>query len=134
MVNVANVNRVIEAIRLGSKARPGMGFNMNYWQSEPDDYSSIVDKSGRGCGTVACIGGWCNLLEEHDTGTPRISSSRKAAEFLGIDDITAAEDLFYPDFAITTDYDSITADQAIAVLEHLRDTGEVDWARVIDRG
>jgi hypothetical protein len=123
MANAENIRLVIEAIRTGD-GHPEIGFNM-YEYTPVDD---VPDQSGRGCGTAMCIGGWAYTLS---TGEPANTDRRYgirdiAADYLGLT-IPDAGTLFYAEGAGQST-DDITADRAIAVLEHLIETGEVDWS------
>lgn len=74
------------------------------------------------CGTAACVAGWAMALF-----APRARPARvwnKAAELLGLDPGQAHE-LFEPDgYWIPDAYSRI---QAVATLDHLIKTGEVQW-------
>lgn len=135
MVNVHNVDRVIAAIR--GEFREDVGFNMNFWTDNIDNVEE--DHSGRNCGTVACIGGWCNIIENTDKGWDAFGDDDglRAADFLGLDYPTAHQ-LFYPverseDGTSWTiyDYEKITVEHAVEVLELLKETGKVCWDEVL---
>ena len=117
MPNVENIRRVIDAIRTGD-GHPEIGFNMRTFTPEPQ-----YDYSDRGCGTAMCIGGWAFTLATGRRGTEG-DDFEPAVEWLGLDDYRA-ETLFYPN---GMEGWNATADHAIAVLEHLIATGEVDWS------
>lgn len=137
MVNAQNILKVADAIEKHSI--PHLGFNMAQFVCEAAP--SIIDHTGHGCGTVACIAGWTNVigkgLTEHDTHL--MSDESFAADFLGIefmrDDYgdTVSDQLFYarshPDYAEAGSFiwPQITADQAVRTLRHLAATGNVDW-------
>jgi hypothetical protein len=76
------------------------------------------------CGTYACIAGWAIFAQDG-----YINSSRNihhyAQELLGLDD-DQANDLFLN----WGDIEDPTPNQAIKVLKHLKETGEVDWSIV----
>lgn len=75
------------------------------------------------CGTAACIAGWTNAIlgnpdSEYDDATD-------AAARLGLDE-READDLFTPrGFDVKGRF---TRAQAVAVLDHLLETGKVDWS------
>jgi hypothetical protein len=73
------------------------------------------------CGTAACIAGWANVIFH-----PRLikTCSSTAAESLGLDNNQEIR-LFLPhDFLESEKY---TRELAIRVLDHLIETGKVDW-------
>jgi hypothetical protein len=117
MPNIENINKVIDAIR--HQKELGVFFDMG----------SFITKT-HVCGTAACIGGFAAIcakgsVQDILNGPSYIDDI--GAEFLDIDEATVM-DLFYPS-ANPYGY-MATADNAIAVLEHLRDTGEADWSRI----
>lgn len=125
MPNVNNINTVIAAISAAGKNphQPGVGFSMEFHYHSP---IRVSDTSGFRCKTVACICGWTNLVSGHHSA----SDDDHAAEFLGIG-YEQGQRLFYPDWAGREDPTvhpyTATPEQAIAVLEILRDTGDIDW-------
>jgi len=97
-------------------------------------FSIASYKTDLGCGTVACIAGWIVFADSpidfamaHETLIPTL-----AREITGLTAEEAA-DLFLPSLPAGITWGSVTPEQAIVVLEHLRDTGEVDWM-VIENG
>ena len=73
------------------------------------------------CNTAACIAGWtCALFGEPDDDPNRLS----AEEHLGLTS-SAGSALFLPTGWSSRQY---TPGQAVAVLDHLIATGEVDWS------
>lgn len=115
-----NIDRLIEAIRSEELAK----FDMCEWRLN----NSV-------CGTVACIGGTAELLQEpHPHGG--FYEEQEIADW--ITKGTPAEDensariavmLFYASDEHGNEYslDGITAKDAIKTLETLRDTGKVVW-------
>lgn len=127
MANKRNINRVIASIKGEIKATEQIGFNMEDFVTDTSG-----DRSGRHCGTVACIAGHAHILKTKEDpktcffAAGRIVESGKEYLKLSYED---AEELFYAN-ALQEDgqsLDDITPEQAIRTLEHLRDTGEVDW-------
>lgn len=95
---------------------PKRKFNMGLWE-----------KHTPSCGTVACIGGWIQTL--FTDGTREIGSI-EAGKLIGID-YDQATSLFYPetDNGDLTDLAwKATPAQAVRVLDHLKETGKVDWS------
>lgn len=102
--NIENISRVQAAIL----AEPHL-FDMREW-----------------CGTVRCIGGWCNVLEASDKGLERVQMNKgDAAEFLGLS-FDDASDLFYP--RDIEEWTLITPEIAVAHLEHIKSGNPVDWS------
>lgn len=119
--NVANINKLIETLRTIKPAR----FNMSAWAVDGEEWpvkpADLLANRGP-CGTCGCIGGWANAVFETERG-PELAA---AALGLSEDD---SEALFYPRGVSPDIWERITRRQAIRVLEHLRDTGEVDWSK-----
>lgn len=114
-VYIENLDRLIEAIE-GESCRfhdTPVHFNMGYWLT-------YIDPE---CGTMACIGGHCKLLwgEENIYG-----GAIGVGLFLGLLE-TEARLLCYLSRNSYGDYEQVTKEQALTVLKHLRETGEVDW-------
>lgn len=134
-VNVENINKVIQQLR-NEKAF----FDMSYWSIGPDIDLDIdldinnVEYPENICGTPSCIGGWAeailryeNKVDDHDW-----LSSTKIGEWLGIEDYQIAP-LFFPggEVAYVWGVYEATKEDAIAVLENLIETGEVDWIKIL---
>jgi hypothetical protein len=88
------------------------------------------------CGTACCIAGeaWFAMPKEDrmwlSPDTPRVSQSAEA--WLGLTE-DEAQHLFIPDSeASGWPLHALSREAAIAVLRHLRETGEVDWGRFED--
>lgn len=128
-LNVENINTLIETLR---KIEPRR-FDMSMWAAE---IGHGRDERGRdvrpaqllhNCGTCACLGGWTNaLFPQPGEKGGYWSGAAAARRALGLKD----DALFYPSApGGLPAWDRITRRQAIRVLEHLRDTGEVDWGK-----
>lgn len=80
------------------------------------------------CGAAACIGGWCELIF---TGTSYETEDRNVGALIGLTG-SQHNHLFYPhvpdDLEGTWSPYDATPRQAAAVLDHLLNTGEVDWS------
>lgn len=122
-LNAVNVLVVADAMEHGvPPATLGIGFNMNWWYSPTTDPTE-EDLSGRNCGTVACIGGWTEVV----FGISHSDPMSVAKDTLGLSE-GDANHLFFPrqDIGECHPYDA-TMDQAIFLLRHLAETGEIDW-------
>ena len=117
MANNDNIDRVIESL----KSSDELGFNM-WFYSYPTS-KSILDLSGRGCGTVGCIAGHCVFLHYGQTKS-NVDAFSIGMEFLDITE-DQADELFQVGEPFVEGI--ITLEQAIATLEHLKETGEVKW-------
>jgi hypothetical protein len=118
MPNVENINKVIEMI---SACQPD---EINPEPGIPIfDMGTFLDESHT-CGTRACIGGYAYVAAGGTVDDEDCDSEKKAADFLGID-MNAANHLFYPD-EVDGSFEA-TPQEAVKVLEHLRDMGKVDW-------
>ena len=93
------------------------------------------------CNTAACIGGTCELLlfieanqrvpannREFREYSNVFDTNEAVSEFLGIDNMEA-EALCFPDHI-----PGPLKQEALAVLRHLGETGEVDWERFVKEG
>ena len=146
MVNKENIQSLIELME--KVADNGIKFNMQFWLVE---FENVPEKE---CGTVACIGGFCdmamrqkeleiplsweNLLETfpvrnsmiHEEGDygDHVSKfdDQDRSVFLGITR-GQGQQLFFPERWQSIGDRKITKDEAIQVLVNLRDTGEVVW-------
>ena len=127
MVNVENILRVADAIE--KHEIPWLGFNMGDWFNRING----TDYSNHGCKTVACIGGWANVLQistaEDDYSREKslpesIWDTELAREWLGLSE-EQAKALFYPAGYIDPLIYSLP--RAVAALRHLVATGEVNW-------
>ncbi len=130
-MNIENINLLIDTLR---SPRAAGHFDMNQWlvDAEGKEFTDTVSKKAviNECGTVACIGGWCDVLAEEQgfTTSDQHSSVSYAAEWLGIS-YSKAFQLFYPSDGKM--YELTNPLIAARVVEHLRDTGGVNWS-IID--
>jgi hypothetical protein len=126
-MNIENIDKTIDLIReciarsdIDNTTKKGTPvFNMRIF----------AETNMHTCGTSACIGGYAFI-----GATGRLEATADedmedvAADYLGLD-YEAADKLFYPD--LTQAWDA-TPTQAIAVLEHLKTKGKVDWGVMFD--
>ena len=76
-----------------------------------------------GCGSSGCIAGWTVLLTGRNWAPGLMQEA--AAEAMDLpSDLASA--LMAPEH-LKMDYSAVTAGMAATVLDHLADTGEVDW-------
>jgi hypothetical protein len=127
-MNKENVQLVIDAIKAGKVRDVPIGFLMSNYITFDGDIISWDDDDRaikHDCGTAACIGGYCGLLMGQSVDETRNNSIRPYREWLGISE----EEVYLLFFAhgCATPFEKITAEQAVKVLEHLRDTGVVYW-------
>lgn len=151
-MNIENINKVIEAIK-ADREKPVSHFTMG-------SYASIIDFEARPgdvkgyqvCNTAMCIAGWANTIRMLDINDPRLKTDAyfdyvgnrfEAAHWLGISDEDAKHMFFMEnkDAENTGGQDALDAfdksdrdaryNAAIAVLEHLRDTGNADWQKAL---
>jgi hypothetical protein len=133
-MNRENILAVADAIEKHSI--PDLGFNMAALIDQTSE--NYPDVSGHNCGTVACIAGWATFIAKGMIpGEQQWSASVLAPGRLFLD-ITQeqASRLFspageYDDEAKYAIYAGITPSQAVSVLRHLAETGEVDWNRAL---
>lgn len=112
-----------------------LGFNMQTFRGVGDP-----DRSEHNCETVACIGGWAEVLRRREAGEPLTAetfTSRdwsirdKAQDWLELTD-GEAEELFALG---SSDFDYVeymTPEQAVTVLRHAAKTGEIDWSVALE--
>ena len=117
-MNEENILKVADAIERHSI--PDLGFNMELLRGAADE--RYPDLSGHNCGTVACIAGWALAVAGKDGGF------EAAAEFFGFKDQEEEESYDFPLFFPGSPHYGTTSSQAVAVLRHLAETGEVDWS------
>lgn len=110
-MNRKNIKKVRDAIAAVERKR----FDMRLWTIGTDDPRDLVHN----CNTAGCIGGWTEgvLLKGR-------KDCRDARELLGLTDDEAGE-LFYAWNGPALR--GITQAHAVRVLDHLLETGEVDW-------
>lgn len=101
-----------------------------------DDWRAASSQEVKhGCGTAACIAGWANALLSTDD-IPNLGERpfESACALLGLqrDD---GEMLFWP-WNLSDDFDWVSEEatpaQAVRVLDHLIETGEVDWSKALE--
>lgn len=101
-------------------------FDMDVWFKGRD----IEDLREHKCGTAACIGGWAAALF-----FPALSPYHVGTQEIAIElDIpySRARALFYPPLPDRNGEPcpyNATAEQAVRVMDHLAETGEVDWSK-----
>lgn len=118
--NRANIIKVRDAILAADRRN----FDMRCW-SEP---------SPHGCGTCACIGGWAVLTLFPKDDWRRLNSAAGEEEIgrlLGLSHVET-DNLFFPinlpeEIYYGGGWSIITQKNAAEVLNHLLETGEVDW-------
>lgn len=152
-INKTNIRRVIDQIKAEPK-RFNMSVYVGTLNPDPEDdiYPHVEDEGhdtsvlAKSCGTVACIAGWAAYLAQpNKPPTSTAHMTEIAAEFLGLsapnavdlgEDHNETDRLFFGwlpdryDRPNGLSLDAIAPEQAIKVLEHLIDTGEVDWSIV----
>ena len=115
-----------------------------YLDKNPEEYHNV--STYQACNTAFCLAGWSNFIALQDENLPLnkmanfgslVGNETTAADWLGIN-MNNAKFLFYMRSSIARQiFDAETAPArcmaAIAVLEHLRDTGEVDWQAACEK-
>jgi hypothetical protein len=138
-VNVENIKLVRDHIASLPPERFNMQCYVGLRGDDDEDGPSIRDFEPEGatnltalegsCGTCACIAGWTlALLNPDDPQSER--PIMDAGMALGLDE-TAAARLFEPnnhDPGFRNLLFFVRQDEAVAVLDHLIATGEVDWS------
>jgi hypothetical protein len=124
-MNRDKVLMVADAIENATLAKDiGVGFNMRDFY----DLRARCDQTGHSCGTTACTAGWAWLMFKDKDSIDHTLPDEielQAAELLGLTEAEADNLFFGVDCGKRlTD---ITTGDAIKVLRHLADTGEVDW-------
>lgn len=97
------------------------GFDMNYEVLHRET-------SKHPCGSACCIGGHAALLLGDEEQTPE-----EALSLLCEIPWRDADRLCWPGRTTAVDYSKTLLTDALDVLRHYRDTGEVDWSDVADR-
>lgn len=121
-MNKENVLAVADAIEKHSI--PDLGFNMGALIE-----TGYTDMYGTDCKTVACIAGWALCLKNNLPATPvAFSIMTEAGDWLDL--TTAQQYLLFcsPTPEKYVEFGEKTPAQAVAVLRHLAETGEVDWS------
>ena len=124
-MNKENVLAVADAIERHSI--PDLGFNMSCFVGEVEP-GFRDDHFGSTCGTVACIAGWTRCVRTMKAlELPRGDFNwALEADWLGLDGATS--ELFWGDDFVNRHLEEVTPSQAVHVLRHLAETGEVDWS------
>ena len=133
-MNIENVKRVRDAVA-ASKS-----FDMARWGITT--YDDVEFKDGHFCGSPGCIRGHavalmiddglyeCSEVEDDHTRYVSIDNAHcDAGVWMGLD-IDMAGELFLPAEPSASIY-LITQDQAVKCLDHLLETGVVDWAQAL---
>ena len=118
-----NITRLIDFLEAQTTE-----FDMTHW----------LDPQDRGCGTIACIGGSaCVVMGDRHAGTDHaLEWILKGLDPAPVLDVNCeGNELFFPmnehaDWE-EEDFDQpryVSRARAIAVLEHLRDTSNLDWS------
>jgi hypothetical protein len=95
---------------------------------EPDQFNMNRTAYGifEGCGTAACIGGWATVILNDETLVDSPSRAfEKLCDVPNYDAIQICYPFDYPPAWLANPA------QAIALLEHYRDTQIVDWAKAM---
>lgn len=133
------LHALADAIEHEELVKAGIGFNMAQWYGYKDD-SAVArqdNTQGHTCGTVACLAGWTALMEDGpqkftpDSRASNLEMYQRAIQVLGIRTIDA-QALFIPENggyvgSGSGKYGYITTKQAVAVVRHFADTGNVRW-------
>jgi len=123
-MNRENIKKVRDVIA----ALPAARFAMDEWSWNQVTFRRATAREMlHGCGTVGCIAGWATALAD-PSGEWRIDGDAAAVaeEWLELDSENA-DALFTPRTIRADDWTNITRAHAVRVLDHLLETGEVDW-------
>lgn len=105
---------------LAPDASPTVGFNMGTLEGQA--LPERRDMTGHSCGTVCCILGWVyRLWPDESTRVDRLDIEPR--EILGMFYWNWDELIMPPDWR----RGEYSAQEAVAVLRHLAETGSVDW-------
>lgn len=132
MANTENLAKVIKAI--GSQKIRGQKYKFNMGEYVHIDWDDIPNADW--CETACCIGGTAWALmnpkmtprETRDSFLDDIHSLDKIRNWLGLTS-RESEDLFMAYGYNKTDFPAITPKEAINTLNHLNDTGKVNWSQ-----
>lgn len=94
-------------------------FNMSFWRTR------------NSCGTVMCMGGFCQAQAETGGITCFSPDHTVAAEWLGISKVLA-EMLFHPWAINYSHWKYITPSVALRVVRHFREKEWINWSAVAD--
>lgn len=147
MPNTANINRLIRHLQLddGSHFKMSDFATVDYEGSDDEKpIAAMTDpKQMHTCKTAFCIAGWVNafcaadLSRDYTIDEVCFSDDDRAVMWLDIDKEQGYNLFFMAEASLELEEfdelpDAIRKRAAIAVLEHLRDTGEVDWDHAIE--
>jgi hypothetical protein len=122
----ANIKLVRDTIEALDPSR----FNMALWNTS-DFYNKGFGDLVHQCGTCGCIGGWTEAVLVPDK---TFQNDAVTATMLGLSSYEAWK-LFYPrglpDWS-GGHWSNILPKHAVQVLDHLLETGEVDWSIITE--
>lgn len=115
------LQKIIEHLKnLDNSEKSACGFDMSR-------DSTYAVSTAHPCGTACCIGGHAALILK----MPTLSPEAALTLLCDIPHTTADELCWPPTKVLPIGYmTEITLEEAVNVLEHCRDTGEVDWSAV----
>lgn len=127
-MNVERIRQLADHLRAPATAAH---FDIDNWLCVPhgDEADRPIGEVIHTCGTVACIAGHAVALFRPTERFGEAFIWDAASKLLGLTTEESTH-LFLPHSGPTS-FD-ITAEQAAAVLDHLADTGEIDWLRAPD--
>lgn len=126
-LNRENVAKVRDVIAAHDPSR----FDMGAWAEQVHTNLDVEPTELlHNCETAGCIGGWTQALFETEADHQTASAAR-ASKFLGLPE-HEGETLFYV-YGCAKDMDDVTQAHAVAVLDILLETGEVDWGAAFER-
>lgn len=147
-----NIDKLIEFLKAENVAFSMTHWNLTLHEDEAeyisDDYGDKEADNFRGCGTIACIGGSAALIKAQelnpgikfsDLEDIHVGSYRESYDWI-IEGMPYVNPLYYPEDLFEPNHetaffeasfgsdDYIERAKAIRVLEHFRDTGDIDWS------
>ena len=126
-MNVTALNELIEVLRqIDDSPTSECGFSMNVTA-----HNRMV--ASHPCGTACCIGGWAWLALTDRRPRYANNPDTLLEDLLSISQ-EDSEKIAYPQdvYGNSSAGWRATPNQAAALLEHFRDTGEVDWALAME--
>lgn len=139
-MNKKNVKKVRDLIACVTEKEPHR-FNMaafvgelvvedgeRFFDGDTHNERTISEGLKHNCNSCACIAGWASSLTEMGKDE---DIEEAAARYMGLG-YREAHDLFYPygldhSWEAHTGWGHVRPEQAIKVLDHLLETGKVDW-------